>query len=63
MRPGDLVECVNVSALSGCHNSNLHRLVLGQVYTVRDVDPMCGGIRLAEIVNARHVILAERARF
>ena len=36
MKPGDLVECVNVAPLPECRNCNLNKLTLGQVYTVKD---------------------------
>ena len=53
MKPGDLVECVNIAPLPECRNCNLHKLTLGQVYTVRDeaLYASTKGAFLAEIVN------------
>lgn len=36
--PGQSVACVNLRLLDGCHNQFLDRLLLGQVYTVRDIE-------------------------
>ena len=53
MKPGDLVECVNVAPLPECRNCNLNKLTLGQVYTIRDeaLYARTKGVFLAEIVN------------
>ncbi len=53
MKPGDLVECVNIAPLPECGNCYLNKLTLGQVYTVKDeaVYDNTVGVFLAEIVN------------
>ena len=54
MKPGDLVECVNIAPLPECRNCNLHKLTRGQVYTVKDEATYFNpypGVYLAEIRN------------
>ena len=59
MKPGDLVECVNIAPLPECRNCNLHHLTLGQVYTVRDEALYCRtkGVFLSEIINPIDALL------
>ena len=55
MKPGDLVECVNVAPLPECRNCNLNKLTLGQVYTVKDEATYFSsfpGVYLVEIRNS-----------
>ncbi len=53
MSPGDLVVCVNNGPIPGAFNMHLHRLRLGDIYTVEDVwnGPRCGGlgVRIIEV--------------
>ncbi len=53
MKPGDLVECVNVAPLPECRNCNLHKLTRGQIYTVRaeQLYARTKGVFLDEILN------------
>ncbi len=37
LEPGTLVACINNQPILGRGNRYLHKLVLGQVYTIRDV--------------------------
>lgn len=54
MIPGDLVVCVNNGVIRDALNMELHRLTLGDIYTVGDVyyhhDPSYGiGVKIVEI--------------
>ena len=54
MKPGAVVECVNIAPLPECRNCNLHKLTRGQVYTVKDEATYFNpypGVYLAEIRN------------